>query len=459
MALKLVAKRPAPAPAPEWSFPEISSRKLNSGLTLLAVNTPGRPLATARLIFEAGVANEEQNLAGVAFVTAESMLEGTNTHKGPAFMEAVESLGASLFTNVGWDSFELILTAPVNRLEPAMELMSDAIREPAFRGSDVYRVSKQRGQAIYQEYAFPQGRAGILFNKTLYSEKSPYSRPVHGSFWSVAAAGKRQVKKYHKTFVTPGSATLIVVGDLEGLPIDKIVDKAFGDWSESEPTHMRPFVEEKLNRNVVALVHREDAEQSALFIGHGGASRKDPEYLAIVAMNAVLGGLFNSRINTTLREEKGYTYGAGSFFSFRREAGPFGVQMGVDTEKTIDAIDITLKILEKMQAKGVTKDELAIAKGYLEGVYRLQFETPTGIAGGIANQVVYGLGDDYWNTYEDSVRALTLDDVNKVASERIHPDRLAIAVVGDSEKLARPLKDADFGPLSVIKDPKGSPPD
>jgi zinc protease len=133
--------------------------------------------------------------------------------------------------------------------------------------------------------------------------------------------------------------------------------------------------------------------------------------------------------------------------------------MGVDTEKTIDAIDITLKILEKMQAKGVTKDELAIAKGYLEGVYRLQFETPTGIAGGIANQVVYGLGDDYWNTYEDSVRALTLDDVNKVASERIHPDRLAIAVVGDSEKLARPLKDADFGPLSVIKDPKGSPPD
>jgi predicted Zn-dependent peptidase len=73
--------------------------------------------------------------------------------------------------------------------------------------------------------------------------------------------------------------------------------------------------------------------------------------------------------------------------------------------------------------------------------------------------VVYGLGDDYWNTYEDSVRALTLDDVNKVASERIHPDRLAIAVVGDSEKLARPLKDADFGPLSVIKDPKGSPPD
>lgn len=460
MAVKLVSKKPQSAPAPPWGFPEVSKTKLPNGLTVMAVNTPNRPLAAARLIVEAGVANEDEDVAGIAYVTAESMLEGTKSHKGPAFMEAVESLGADISTNVGWDVMQLVLTTPVDRLEPALELLGEAVTEPAFGGSDVYRVSKHRSQVILTEYANPPSRAGIAFNKTIYAPESPYSRPVHGSFWSVQAAGKRPVRKYHKTFVTPGSATLLLVGDLEGVPVEKIAEKAFGDWSGKEPTHKRPLVKDGVSRNIAVLVHREEAEQSAINIGHIGAARSDPDYLAIQAMNAVLGGLFNSRINLKLREEKGYTYGAGSGFSFRRGEGPFTASMAVDTDKTIESIALTLEILETMNAKGVTKDEATRAKGFLEGIYRTQFETPSGIAQGLANQVVYGLDDDYWNNYEDEVRALTIDDINQAAAERIRPEQLAIIVVGDQEEIGDELKSAEFGATSFVKDPKpGTPPD
>ena len=150
-------------------------------------------------------------------------------------------------------------------------------------------------------------------------------------------------------------------------------------------------------------------------------------------MAAILGGLFNSRLQLNLREEKGYTYGVGAGFDMRRGAGPFGVRTAVQTAVTVPAISEALKELHRMRDTLVTDAELAVARDYLVGVFPLRFETPGAVVGAIGGLFVNGLPDDELARYRGLVEAVTAQDVRKAAQDHIHPDRLAIVLVGDAD--------------------------
>ncbi len=455
---KLIAKQPTGGTRRDWEFPTFERTRLDSGMQLITVHAPGRPLAACQLIIEAGAACEPDRQGGVAFLAARALTEGTGRNKGSAFIQAVERLGADIFATCGWDSFTVNLRTPISRLEPALELMAEAVRDPEFAASDVERLKQQRVGGILQEYAGASTRATIAFNRAVYSKASPYSYSAHGEFWSVMGLTKGRARKYYEQFGTPGSATLIVCGDLEGAPIEKITEQFFGGWKGKEPQHLRPLVEEAVSRTSVLLVHREEAKQSQIDIGHVGVARSTPDYFPLIAMNAALGGMVNSRLNLRLREDKGYTYGAGSGFDFRRQAGPFRARAAVDTAVTVEAVAEALDVLQSTHDKGITKDELEQVKGYLIGLFPLRFETPEAIASAISSLVIYGLPEDYYSTYRTNVEKVTLDDVKQAAAERLHPDRMAIVVVGDADQVRDPLKRAGFGPVTVIEDPEGEPP-
>lgn len=457
-AAKLVAKRPTGGPAKLWEFPRISRQRLGSGLEVITANSPGRALCAATLLLEAGATNDPQGQAGVAYVAARALTEGTDHYKGSSFAQAIERLGADISANVNWDTFAIDLTSPLDRMEPALELLAEAARSPAFGGREVDRARDERTSIIMQEYASPAARAAIAHNRLVYTPASAYHRSAHGEFWSVQQLGKGKVRKYYQQFATPGSATLIVVGDLEGMPVEKIVEKSFGSWKGKEPSRPAPVVQDGVARTTVLIVDREDAEQSQLAIGHVGLPRTTPDFFAVEALNAVLGGTINSRLMQRLREESGFTYGVSSSFQYRRQAGPFRVTAGVQTKVTADAIAQTIEVMETVRSKGITKAELEEIKGFLIGVLPLRFETPAAIASGIAELVIYGLAEDFFQTYRAKVEALTLEDIER-ATEHIHTDRLAIVVVGDAEKIHTPLLRAELGPVAVIEDPEfGKPP-
>jgi zinc protease len=456
---KLVAKRPQPGTLRTWDFPGFTRTRLDNGFQLIVAQTPGRTLAAAQLLLEAGASNEPDSEGGVAGIAVNALIEGTGKHKGASFVQALEELGADINGGANWDSFRLNMQVPPSRMESALELLAEAVRDPQFGSKEVDRLIQERTGGILQEYANASSRARLAFDKLIYTPDSPYARSAGGNFWSVSTMGKKAIKKYYERFATPESATLILVGDLNGFPAEKVAEKLFGGWKSKEPQRTPPTVRENLPHTSILLVDRPESAQSHFELGHVAVPRLTPDYFPILVMGTALGGLFDSRLNRVLREEKGFTYGASGGFEFRRQAGPFRAVTSVDTEKTVDAIRETVKVVQDIHSDGITKQELEQVKGFLTGVFTLRFETPSAIAFALAEMVVYGLADDYWESYRSNVASVTLDQANQAAADYLHPDRLGIVVVGDYELVGDPLFDANLGTVAHIEDSEpGRPP-
>jgi zinc protease len=169
-------------------------------------------------------------------------------------------------------------------------------------------------------------------------------------------------------------------------------------------------------------------------------------------MNAVLGGLFSSRINLNLREAHGYTYGASSYFDWRRQSGPFVISTAVQSEVTAAAISETLKEIDGMREREISEDELTLATSYLEGVFPIRYETTSAIAGALANMVTFGLPEDYYDTYRQKIAAVTTGDVLEAARKYVRPEELQVVVVGNPDLIREGIEALPVGSLS-IRDP------
>ena len=184
------------------------------------------------------------------------------------------------------------------------------------------------------------------------------------------------------------------------------------------------------------------------FTGFSGAlpGTTTPQTLV---MNAVLGGLFGSRINLNLREAHGYTYGASSFYDWRRGPGPFVVSTAVQSEVTMPALREILTEIERIRSAKITEDELSLARDYLDGVFPIRYETTAAIASALATLVIYGLPADYYDTYRTNIRGVTVDNVLKAARSHLHPGELQTVVVGDAKIIRESLAELDLGDLRI----------
>ena len=178
-------------------------------------------------------------------------------------------------------------------------------------------------------------------------------------------------------------------------------------------------------------------------------ARNTADYFPILVMNALLGGLFTSRINLNLREKNAFTYGARSAFEWRRAAGPFMVSTAVKTDVTDAATREILREISKLREETVTAEELSLATAYLDGVFPIRFETTSAVADAIAMATVYGLGDDYFTRYREQVRAVTAADVRRAAETYLRPDELLVVAVGDAEAIQGPLEALGLGPTEL----------
>ena len=208
---------------------------------------------------------------------------------------------------------------------------------------------------------------------------------------------------------------------------------------------------QKLAREAI-VVHRPDAQQSELRIGCVGVSRSTGDYHALVVANAVLGGQFTSRINLNLREDKGYTYGARSYFDFRRTAGPFVVQASVQTDATAASVREVFSELDGLRGpQPVTPRELDLARWGLTRGFARSFETPEQIARAMAQLVLHGLPDDTFDTFVDQVRAVEASTVTEVARRHFDPESMFTVIVGDRARIEPGLGALGFARCTVIE--------
>ncbi|HEX3429157.1 MAG TPA: pitrilysin family protein [Candidatus Limnocylindrales bacterium] len=453
-AVRVVAARPTPGTPRPYDFPEVERSRLGNGLSLAVVNLPGRPLVSAMLVLRNGAGDEPDGEAGATVLAARALTEGTERYDAIALVEAGERLGAAIHADAGWDAMTIGVDVPATRLEPALDLLAEVALHPTFPTPEVDRLRDERLNDLLQAEADPRRRADEAYAATIYSGGSPYRRPSGGTKETVERLGPSQLRAAYERGLDPARATLIVGGDLAGIDVPAIAERLFGSWGSSfgaGPTGLI-VAEGAVRDRFVRVLHRPGSVQTEIRIGHIGLPRQIPDFHALSVMGAILGGLFNSRLNTKLREEKGYTYGAGAGFDLRRAAGPFAARAAVNTEVTVPAIIDIMAELDRIRDTPVTEAELKGARDFLVGVFPLRFEVPGPVVGALAGLVIHELPDDELSRYRAAIEAVTVEAVQKAARDHIRPDASAIVLVGDADAFGAELEAAGLGRLVIERE-------
>jgi len=449
-----LGRRPVPGTPRPFAFPHVERGRLSGGLPVHAVHLPGRFLVTASLSLPMGAVDEPPDRGGVTVLAARSLTEGTLRRDAIALVEDAERLGASLRSEAGWDATVVGVDVPVERLAGALALLAEVAREPAFPPHEVERLRDQRLNDLLQAKADPGRRAEEEYLATIYDPATPYARPAGGARATVADLDAVAAATAYRTWASFDRCALVVGGDLSGIDLPAILEPLLGDVAPAPgvAASPAPAVAGRLDRPAVRIVHRPGSVQSELRVGHPGLPRCVPDYHAVAVMSAILGGLFNSRLNMKLREEKGYTYGAGAGFDMRRFAGPFTARAAVNTDATAPALADLVAELGRMREAPPTEDELRAARDYLVGVFPLRFETPGPVVSAVGGLVTYGLPDDELDRYRPAVEAVTGDDVLAAARAHLHLERLGIVIVGDADKIAGDVEALGIGDLEIVRD-------
>jgi zinc protease len=450
----VVATRPAPGEPRPYDFPSVEHHRLGNGLTVQVVDMPGRPLMSATLVIPVGSADEPSEDAGAAVLAARALTEGTERYDAVQLTEAAERLGASLHAEAGWDATSIGVDVPSTRLPAALELLAEVLLRPTFPANEVERLRDERLNDLLQAHADPRRRADETFIGTIYASDSPYHRPSAGTRETVEGLDREAARRAYGRVLDPGRATLVVAGDLASLDVVSAVNGLFGAWTRHElAAAPQPVMDKAVGSGrIVRVVHRPGSVQTEIRIGHPGLPRRIPDYHAVSVMGAILGGLFNSRLNMQLREAKGYTYGAGAGFDMRRGAGPFTARAAVNTEVTVPAVIDTIAELERMRDTRVEAAELAAARDFLIGVFPLRFETPGAVVGAVAGLAIHGLPLEELTAYRERIVAVDIDAVAAAAREHLHVDRAAIVLVGDVDAFGSELERAGLGRLVIDRD-------
>lgn len=444
--------RPPPAAPRAYRFPGFVRHRLENGLTAWLVPLPGRELVSAQLLTDAGAAAEEEAQGGIAALTAHLLVTGTRRLDAAAFAEETERLGIDVGSESGWDSARAGFSALGEHLEAGLALLAEMVRTPRLDPREFERLKAERLNEILQARADPGRLADESFIRELYAEGVPYGRPAGGLPEMIERLTVDDARSFHATRYAPDRAHLVLAGAFDSEAAFAAIERSLGGWRSIGTGHRSIDPRTRGGRRVV-LVDRPGSVQSELRVGHLGIDRLDPRYFAASVMAALLGGVFGSRLNLRLREELGYTYGARCAFDPRRAAGPFLATAAVQTEVTVDALRELIGELERIREAPPDERELAEVRDFLVGVFPLRFETTGGIAAAIEPMAIYGLPDDYWQTYRGRIESVDTGAVHDVARELVRPDEAVIVLTGDAARVRDDLERAALGPLEVVAAP------
>ncbi len=438
---------PRIGPAASVTVPVPVERTLPNGLRVLYVSRSDLPVVHATLVTRGGASDAPADAIELAAFTADLLDEGAGGRGALELASDIELLGASLRVRSGWDGVFVNLSVLRPRLAEALAVMSDVVARPDFPTEEVERKREQRLTDLSRAKDEARTIASNAFLVLVYGPDHPYGRLA--TMEATAAITRDQMVMYHSTFYRPNVSTLVLVGDVSADRDHATVERAFGSWESGDVPAARIPDLPVSGPTTIYLIDKPGAAQSEIRIGHSGVARTDADYFNITVMNTILGGSFTSRLNSNLREEHGYTYGAGSGYSMRRGAGPFQAGAAVVSDKTDSAVVEFFRELERMRTETVPEDELERARNYVALGFPRRFETTGGTAGQIADLTVYGLDTGWLDEYVPATLAVTTEQVMGTAVRHVRPASAVVVVVGDRATVERALRALDLAPLEI----------
>jgi zinc protease len=433
---------PAPLPMRDVKFPPYQFRTLANGLQVIAVAHHEQPAVSLRLIVRAGGAQDPESKGGVASLVAALLDQGTTSKTAEQVASQIDSIGGLMSTGAGNDLTFIQAIVMKDSLDVGLDLVSDIARNPNFAPEEIERQREQVLSGMKVGYEDPDYIANMVFDRLVYGF-NPYGRPDSGTPESVARITRDDLLAFHKSWFGANNAILAIVGDVTLDEAFAGAERAFGKWARTEIQTVKPLDPPQPTRRLV-VIDRPGAVQTEIRVGNLGLPRKNKDYLALDLAINILGGEGGNRLHRVLRSERGLTYGASADTNAFKDAGNIVAETDTRSETTGEALRLMVDEFWRLQRQRVRDGELADAQAYLTGSFPLTIETPSAIALQILNAVFYGLDLNDLQTYRERVNAITPDDIQRVAREYLHPDRLSIVLVGDASVFAKQLAGAGF---------------
>lgn len=450
-------KVPPPGPTPVLRIPTWTKSALANGAQLIVSEKHDLPLVSFSITFLGGDNQfEPTGRQGVASLTAALLSEGTKARNGEALSNALQLLGTNVTSTVAGETGTIGFVSTASKFTPTLDILADMLLNSTFPAAGLERLRGQRLVALTQARAQPGSIANRVFPRIVFGSNHPYGRVVTEE--SLKAITRDDIVAFHKAYYQPGRTLVTVVGDTTAAAAKPVIEKALAGWAKAgeRPAFNYPAVAEP-RPTTIFLVDKPGAAQATFVIGRPGPPRSTPDYYALQVMNTILGGMFQSRLNANIREEKGYSYGVNSSFGYGKGPGPFRAGGDIVTAKSDAALVEFMKELRGIVgSRPITDEELTTAKDAL--VQRLPgtFASVGSINSAITTLWTQNLPDDYYQQYAKRIAAITKDDVLRVAKQYVTVDNLAIVIVGDRSVIEGPLKATGIAPI-LLYDIEGNP--
>jgi len=449
----------APAPDGQIAFvpPKIEEAKLKNGIRVLMVERHDLPIVSVRLVLKLGAGDVDARPGVLSFMG--SMLEqGTKKRSALEISDAFEAIGASHGTWVDWDSGGVSIKVLTERLDAALELMADVALSPTFPQEEIDRLKARRITSIKADKSNPRAIVRNAAAKAVFGTAHPYGHSLTGEEADAKALTRAEIVRAYERMFAPQNAAIVVAGDITPATLLPKLEAAFGGWKakpgaatkKPPKTPAKPATDKR-----VVFVDRGGA-QSQIEIVRPGVPFSVQDREAFQVANAILGGMFSSRVNMNLREKNAYTYGARSSFSMRHGAGPFAIGAAVHAEKTGAAIKEVFSELEALRRDGPTDEELALAKESIRMAMPGRFESVSDVVGALSDIVVYDLPVDEYEKRAARIEAVTAADVKRIAAEYFAPESMTVVVVGDRSSVGPQVDALGLGPRDE-RDEYGNP--
>jgi zinc protease len=424
---------PAPLEPVSFDIARPFEKTLDNGLRVILLENERLPLVSFRLAFHSGDINDPANATGLTSAMASMLTEGTREYTSLQLAEKIERLGASMSASAS-DDFTIIAASSLSLYSSEiLHLLAEVILRPTFPEDELDLYRRNTIENLKFQRSQPGFLAGEQAARLIYG-KHPYSR-VSPKAADIEKLDRETIAGFHAATLVPNNAMLIVVGDVKRDELFAELGELFGDWQPGAATSGDFSPPPERSARSLTIVDRPGSAQSNIVLTNLAVKRTDPDYFPLIVMNQVLGAGASSRVFMNLREEKGYTYGAYTRLETKMLTGDFEATAEVRTAVTGESLKEFFYELERIGKDNVREDEIADAKNFLTGVFPIRAETQEGLTNLIVNQHLYGLADDYLQTYRDNVDAVTIDEVRRVAEKYVRPGEMAIVIVGDVEEV------------------------
>ncbi|MBI9054742.1 MAG: insulinase family protein [Bacteroidales bacterium] len=443
--------QPKPGPAPEFKIGEYQTFTLKNGLKVIVVENHKVPRISYQLTVDVDPILEKDAIGFVA-MTGDLMRSGTSNKSKIEIDEAVDFIGAS-FSTYQNGMYGLTLT---KHKEEFLGLFADVLLNPSFPTEEIEKNKKQTISGLISSKTNPEFIAKRVGQK-LRNGNHPYGEI--GTEETIENITREHLVNYYESYYKPNTSYLVIVGDIKLKQAKKDAEKYFGTWEKGEVVKHEYQFPNKTVGTRVALIHKENAVQSYIYISYPvNLKVGDKDALPAALANDVLGsGVFSARLISNLREDKGYTYGAYSDLTKDPLVGDFSAYAQVSTDVTDDAVNQFIIEMNRMKNELVDDNTLDLFKTVRTGSVARSLEKPQTIARFAVNTMKYSLPADYYQKYFEAIEAISNTEIQSVSKKYIDPDQAIIVIVGDKEKIAESIKKYSVSGKVELYDMYGNP--